>query len=73
MYLPREFSWQYSENDVVIFQLTAQSRGDYKFGFMQVMWAALVSTQMGQWDYQRDIVNILDCRPLNGKKNKTRK
>lgn len=32
MYLPREFSWQYSEKDVVVFQLTAQSRGDYKFG-----------------------------------------
>ena len=32
MYLPREFIWQYQENEEVIFQLHGQSRGDYKFG-----------------------------------------
>ncbi|WP_130804258.1 DUF6670 family protein [Acinetobacter ihumii] len=32
MYLPREFSWSVKENGKVIFEIKAQSRGDFKFG-----------------------------------------
>ncbi|WP_151981280.1 DUF6670 family protein [Acinetobacter guerrae] len=32
MYLPREFSWYIEENGHAIFEMKAQSRGDFKFG-----------------------------------------
>ena len=74
MYLPREFSWQYSEKDVVVFQLTAQSRGDYKFG--------LAAGYVGSFHYQllwdngsyegTGYCEYIDCRPLHWQeKNKT--
>jgi len=66
MYLPREFIWQYQENDENIFQLHAQSRGDYKFGlaagyvgsfYYQLMWKNQQYEGTGYCEY-------IDCRPL---------
>lgn len=77
MYLPREFSWQCEKNGKIIFELYAQSRGDYKFG--------LAAGYVGSFQYQLswneqclqgegDTVNILIVAHLDGKKRiKTRK
>ncbi|UUM27736.1 hypothetical protein NQU59_00845 [Acinetobacter colistiniresistens] len=74
MYLPREFIWQYSEKDEVVFQLKAQSRGDYKFGLAagyvgsfhyQLLWGNENYEGTGYCEY-------IDCRPLHWQeKNKT--
>lgn len=67
MYLPREFIWQYQENDEIVFQLQAQSRGDYKFG--------LAAGYVGSFNYQllwnnqsyegSGYCEYIDCRPLH--------
>lgn len=67
MYLPREFIWQYQENEEVIFQLHGQSRGDYKFG--------LAAGYVGSFSYDlfwnnqsyqgSGYCEYIDCRPLH--------
>ncbi|MFK4049997.1 DUF6670 family protein [Acinetobacter venetianus] len=67
MYLPRVFVWQYQEDDQIIFQLQAQSRGDYKFG--------LAAGYVGSFTYELLLNNetyqgtgyceYVDCRPLH--------
>ena len=74
MYLPRSFAWQYQQDGKVIFQLHAQSRGDYKFGLAagyvgsfnyQLMWNNQNYEGSGYCEY-------IDCRPLRWQeKNKT--
>lgn len=67
MYLPREFSWQCKKNGKIIFELYAQSRGDYKFG--------LAAGYVGSFQYQLSwneqclqgeggYCEYIDCRPL---------
>ncbi|SSS05902.1 Uncharacterised protein [Acinetobacter baumannii] len=67
MYLPREFSWQCKKNGKVIFELYAESRGDYKFGF--------AAGYIGSFRYQLSwndqclqgeggYCEYIDCRPL---------
>ena len=66
MYLPREFGWQYHDENIQI-NIQAQSRGDYKFG--------LAAGYVGSFSYQIQInediyqgesgyLEYIDCRPL---------
>ena len=66
MYLPREFAWQYQDENIQI-EIQAQSRGDYKFG--------LAAGYVGSFSYQAKInqecyagesgyCEYIDCRPL---------
>jgi hypothetical protein len=67
MYLPREFIWQYQQDEGIIFHLKAQSRGDYKFG----LGAGYVGSFEYQllWDNQNyegsGYCEYIDCRPLH--------
>ena len=74
MYLAREFMWQYQEKNQIIFQLKAQSRGDYKFG--------LGAGYVGSFNYEliwnnenhkgSGYCEYIDCRPLHWQeKNKS--
>lgn len=74
MYLAREFIWQYQEKNQIIFQLKAQSRGDYKFG--------LGAGYVGSFNYEliwnnenhkgSGYCEYIDCRPLHWQeKNKS--
>ena len=67
MYLPREFSWSLRHHGEPLFELYAQSRGDYKFGMgagyvgsfrYQASWAGQSFT--GEAGYNE----YIDCRPL---------
>ncbi|ESK55469.1 DUF6670 family protein [Acinetobacter tjernbergiae] len=74
MYLAREFMWQYQEKNQIIFQLKAQSRGDYKFGLgagyvgsfhYELIWNNENHKGSGYCEY-------IDCRPLHWQeKNKS--
>lgn len=66
MYLPREFEWQYQDENTKI-DIQAQSRGDYKFG--------LAAGYVGSFVYQLHLndeyyqgeggyCEYIDCRPL---------
>lgn len=66
MYLPREFEWQYQDENISI-NIQAQSRGDYKFG--------LAAGYVGSFSYQIQLngqtyqgesgyCEYIDCRPL---------
>ncbi|EXE14695.1 hypothetical protein J559_1080 [Acinetobacter sp. 983759] len=67
MYLPREFSWCVEHEGQILFELHAQSRGDFKFG--------LAAGYVGSFRYQAHwegesyegesgYIEYIDCRPL---------
>ncbi len=75
MYLPREFSWYVEENGQPIFEIKAQSRGDYKFGVGAGFAGSFrYHARLYDQDFEGESAycEYIDIRPLNWQeKNQT--
>lgn len=73
MYLPREFVWIVKDHDQkIIFQLTGQSRGDFKFGVGTGYAGSFryqIKCQDQYYEGESGYCEYIDLRPLNWQEN----